>query len=71
MPHIDKTEEGRMAKIYRYRLYSVTRGETSVGVVVAANEEEAKTIAMKHLNDEVEIEEMKFSKDGFCEIYYG
>lgn len=59
-------------KYFRYHLYDSVRCERTVGVIAAYSEEEAMEIAIRHLHKEnIEIEELKFSEDGFCEIFYG
>lgn len=59
-------------KHFRYYWHNESRCETVVGVVIAETAELAKEVAIRHLKtDDVKIEELNFSEDGFCEVYYG
>lgn len=58
---------------YRY-FYRTQKGETCVGIVKTESKEKAGIIVAKHLRcneSEVEIKNVEFQEDGFCELYYG
>lgn len=62
-------------KMFRYYWYDSRRSERTVGIVYAKSIEDARITLQKVYNDVIsycwDIEEIKFSPDGHCEIYYG
>ena len=60
-------------KIFGYDIRDC--GELMVGVVIARDVEEAKTVIRKSFRldevDDTDIKDLKFSSDGICELYYG
>ena len=79
--HLDKDESGPSdKKIFSYYQYDNLRCEKVIGIVIASNLKEAKKIVNAHYKNAYhkdftakgwEIEEIKLSDDGCCEIYYG
>ena len=58
---------------YRY-FYITQKDETCIGIVKTESKKKAKIIVAKHLRcneAEIEVENVEFMKDGFCEFYYG
>lgn len=62
-------------KVFRYYWYDSRRSERVVGIVYANSIEDARTRLQKVykyiMPSCLDIEEIKFSLDGHCEVYYG
>lgn len=64
---------GQAAKLFGYNIRS--QGELMVGVVLAKDIDDAKTILRKALRlnviDDNDVVDIKLSSSGLCELYYG
>lgn len=72
---MQNAEDNLMQKHYRGFWRDSQRCEDSVCVVIADTEEHARQIIEGHWEhaktEEIKVEEMLFTADGFCSVYYG